>query len=67
MFICQRCKESSKAGEKPTLSLMETRPRSYPDNSDRRGRIPEGFEIVKEEQICSGCAVEKEVELALSH
>lgn len=51
MFKCGRCHKISKAGERPTKLVVETRERDYHTEDG----ITHGSEIVKEITICGKC------------
>lgn len=59
-FRCEWCKESQPNGTKPTRLVIETRERIYLPRYDRSGAKIDnggkGTEIVKEMNVCSGCA-----------
>jgi len=55
-FRCQKCKKPQ--GVSPIKVVTETRRVTYPVAKDSNGRdyIPEGWEIVKELDLCEKCA-----------
>lgn len=57
MFKCEQCGRITKAGEKQTKKIIETRNKTY-INEDRNGnkKKTEGAEIVKEINLCEECA-----------
>lgn len=56
MFNCPSCNSTIAPRTSPVEVVIETRPRRYAVT--RRGRIPEGFEIMKETFVCQECADE---------
>lgn len=61
MFKCQICGKITKAGEKQTKKIVETRDKKY-NYIDKHGnkKVSTGFEIVKEINICEECAKKEE-------
>jgi len=55
-FRCKKCNEFQ--GTKPIKVVTETRRVTYPVAKDSNGRdyIPEGWEVVKELDLCEKCA-----------
>lgn len=56
-FICKSCGVAQEAGIKPYKVVVETRNVYYPPIKDDNGnvRIPVGFEIAKETEVCNLC------------
>ena len=59
MFRCQKCNRQSDKGEKPTMVVVETRPKSYEvkHRINRKDvyKTYHGTEIVKELKVCGEC------------
>jgi hypothetical protein len=53
VFVCGRCKESSKPGERARRLTLEARAKTYKD--DGGNEAGSGFEIVKEVLACTLC------------
>lgn len=53
-FRCGACHKSQGSREKPIKVVTQIRRVTYPQMKD--GRIPEGFEIVREVDMCKRCA-----------
>ena len=59
MFKCEKCGRVTQAGEKQHKEIVETRNKTY-NYIDKYGkeRISDGFEIVKEINVCEKCTEE---------
>jgi len=65
MFICQCCQAQSSSGEPSFSKTLATRPKIYPARYESKKKEIEkkpfdaggnGYEIVREIQVCQGCA-----------
>jgi len=61
MFRCEQCGKITRAGEKQTKKVIETRNKFY-INEDKYGnkKKTEGTEIAKEINLCEECANKEE-------
>ncbi|MDD4402026.1 MAG: hypothetical protein PHI24_09170 [Desulfitobacteriaceae bacterium] len=53
-FRCGTCNKPQGSGAKPIKVITEIRRVTYPPT--RNGKIPDGFEIVREVDMCKKCA-----------
>lgn len=61
MFKCEICGKITKAGEKQTKKIIETRDVKYSNIlPNGKEKITDGTEIVKEINICEECAKKEE-------
>ncbi len=51
-FKCDQCNTVQKNGVKPTRAIVETRQVTYKNDE---GLVSHGWEIVREENLCSEC------------
>lgn len=57
MFKCELCGKTTKAGEKQTKKVIETRNKIYSNIlPNGKEKISDGYEIVKEINVCEECA-----------
>lgn len=63
MFICHKCKQYSKLGEKEEKVILKTRDKIYYKTSKRgvKYECSRGYEIVKEAAYCQECYKEQKV------
>mgnify|MGYP004606900099 CR=1 FL=1 len=61
MFKCELCGKTTKAGEKQTKKIIQTRDVKYSNIlPNGKEKISDGYEIVKEINICEECAKKEE-------
>lgn len=63
MYRCERCGKVTKPREKQNKKIIKTRKKIY-HNKDKYGKetVKEGYEIVKEINICDKCLAKEEEE-----
>lgn len=63
MFRCEKCGKTTRAGEKQTKKVIQTRRKEY-YNVDKWGndKTSKGVEIVKEINLCEKCAEKESIE-----
>jgi hypothetical protein len=58
-FRCGLCKRAMPNGSSPTIEVVETRRKVYPEQTDKSGKVRdrggEGWEIVREIMVCKRC------------